>query len=262
MNQVLAEHRRPQSPPGAAAASRPHTRVFRHVHVRQTAGAVLAAAGYEGRGGYAATVRGGDRDLGAPVDRRLRLGAAQAAAADGRRGETLSRHRKCGRAGVRQDDGVVGIDGAADGIGVGPGRSSSPRCRWCSHRRGRSCRSKPASTSRRRSRRRGDNRDDASGPAGQPSRACLRPRPAGRDSATGLPIGVLLTVALHRDERCLDAADGIERQFSLSTPLDRSLTVDPARTGRMPLRYPNRYGRRRVMRAPVPPCVIRWAASR
>ena len=126
-----------------------------------------------GRGGYAATVRGGDRDLGAPVDRRLRLGAAQAAAADGRRGETLSRHRKCGRAGVRQDDGVVGIDGAADGIGRA-GRSSSPRCRWCSHRRGRSCRSKPASTSRRR-RHRGDNRDDASGPAGQPNRACLRP---------------------------------------------------------------------------------------
>ena len=110
------EHRRPQSPPGAAAASRPHSGVSSRSRAPDC-GCRARRSRLRGRGGYAATVRGGDRDLGAPVDRRLRLGAAQAAAADGRRGETLSRHRKCGRAGVRQDDGVVGIDGAADGIG-------------------------------------------------------------------------------------------------------------------------------------------------
>jgi amidase len=51
---------------------------------------------------------------------------------------------------------------------------------------------------------------------GLPS-ACV---PAGRDAATGLPIGVLLTGARHRDEWCLDAAEVIERQFSLPTPID------------------------------------------
>ena len=51
---------------------------------------------------------------------------------------------------------------------------------------------------------------------GLPS-ACV---PAGRDAATGLPIGVLLTGARHRDEWCLDAAEAIERQFLLRTPVD------------------------------------------
>jgi len=51
---------------------------------------------------------------------------------------------------------------------------------------------------------------------GLPS-ACV---PAGRDAATGLPIGVLLTGARHRDEWCLDAAEVIERHFSLPTPID------------------------------------------
>jgi amidase len=51
---------------------------------------------------------------------------------------------------------------------------------------------------------------------GLPS-ACV---PAGRDAATGLPIGVLLTGARHRDEWCLDAAEVIERQCSLPTPID------------------------------------------
>ena len=54
---------------------------------------------------------------------------------------------------------------------------------------------------------------------GLPS-ACV---PAGRDAATGLPIGVLLTGARHRDEWCLDAAEVIERAFALATP------VEPAR---------------------------------
>lgn len=51
---------------------------------------------------------------------------------------------------------------------------------------------------------------------GLPS-ACV---PAGRDAATGLPIGVLLTGARFRDEWCLDAAEVIEHQFSLATPID------------------------------------------
>jgi amidase len=51
---------------------------------------------------------------------------------------------------------------------------------------------------------------------GLPS-ACV---PAGRDVATNLPIGVLITGARHRDEWCLDAAEVIERQFALPTPID------------------------------------------
>jgi amidase len=51
---------------------------------------------------------------------------------------------------------------------------------------------------------------------GLPS-ACVT---AGRDEATGLPIGVLLTGARQRDEWCLDAAEVIEQQFSLLTPID------------------------------------------
>ena len=46
---------------------------------------------------------------------------------------------------------------------------------------------------------------------GLPS-ACV---PAGRDAATGLPCGVLLTGARMNDEMCLDAAEVIERRFSL-----------------------------------------------
>jgi len=51
---------------------------------------------------------------------------------------------------------------------------------------------------------------------GLPS-ACV---PAGRDTATGLPIGVLLTGARFSDELCLDAAEVVERQASLVTPID------------------------------------------
>lgn len=51
---------------------------------------------------------------------------------------------------------------------------------------------------------------------GLPS-ACV---PAGRDAATGLPIGVLLTGARMNDELCLDAAEVIERQFAAGTPID------------------------------------------
>lgn len=51
---------------------------------------------------------------------------------------------------------------------------------------------------------------------GLPS-ACV---PAGRDVATGLPVGVLLTGARFCDELCLDAAEAIERQFSLPTPIE------------------------------------------
>lgn len=55
---------------------------------------------------------------------------------------------------------------------------------------------------------------------GLPS-ACV---PAGRDAATGLPIGVLLTGARGSDEACLDAAEVIERQAAIVTP------VEPARS--------------------------------
>ncbi|MBI5717266.1 MAG: indole acetimide hydrolase [Burkholderiales bacterium] len=51
---------------------------------------------------------------------------------------------------------------------------------------------------------------------GLPS-ACVS---AGRDAATGLPVGVLLTGARFSDELCLDAAEVIERQFALATPID------------------------------------------
>lgn len=51
---------------------------------------------------------------------------------------------------------------------------------------------------------------------GLPS-ACV---PAGRDAATGLPIGVLLTGRRMHDGECLDAAEAIERRLGLKTPID------------------------------------------
>ena len=51
---------------------------------------------------------------------------------------------------------------------------------------------------------------------GLPS-ACV---PAGRDGATGLPIGVLLTGARLREDLCLDAAELIEARCGLVTPID------------------------------------------
>jgi amidase len=51
---------------------------------------------------------------------------------------------------------------------------------------------------------------------GLPS-ACV---PAGRDSATGLPIGVLLTGLRFREDLCLDAAEVIESHCGLVTPID------------------------------------------
>jgi amidase len=51
---------------------------------------------------------------------------------------------------------------------------------------------------------------------GLPS-ACV---PSGRDAATGLPIGVLLTGRLMRDGECLDAAEAIESRLGLETPID------------------------------------------
>jgi amidase len=51
---------------------------------------------------------------------------------------------------------------------------------------------------------------------GLPS-ACV---PAGRDQATGLPIGVLLTGRLFREDLCLDAAETIEARLGLDTPID------------------------------------------
>ena len=50
---------------------------------------------------------------------------------------------------------------------------------------------------------------------GLPS-ACV---PAGRDEATGLPVGVLLTGPLGRDEWCLDAAEAVEAALGLATPI-------------------------------------------
>ncbi len=44
--------------------------------------------------------------------------------------------------------------------------------------------------------------------------------PAGRDGATGLPIGVLLTGRRMRDDQCLDAAEAIEARLGLDTPID------------------------------------------
>jgi len=51
---------------------------------------------------------------------------------------------------------------------------------------------------------------------GLPS-ACV---PAGRDKATGLPIGVLLTGQRFREDLCLDAAEAIEARLGLETPID------------------------------------------
>lgn len=47
--------------------------------------------------------------------------------------------------------------------------------------------------------------------------ACV---PAGRDPATGLPIGVLLTGQRMREDLCLDAAEVVERQCGFTTPID------------------------------------------
>ena len=51
---------------------------------------------------------------------------------------------------------------------------------------------------------------------GLPS-ACV---PAGRDSPTGLPIGVLLTGQRFREDLCLEAAEAIEARLGLETPID------------------------------------------
>jgi len=51
---------------------------------------------------------------------------------------------------------------------------------------------------------------------GLPS-ACV---PAGRDGATGLPIGLLVTGQRLRDDLCLDAAEAIEARLGLATPID------------------------------------------
>ncbi len=51
---------------------------------------------------------------------------------------------------------------------------------------------------------------------GLPS-ACV---PAGRDAATGLPIGVLVTGRRLREDLCLDAAEAIETRLGLETPID------------------------------------------
>jgi amidase len=51
---------------------------------------------------------------------------------------------------------------------------------------------------------------------GLPS-ACV---PAGRDEATGLPVGVIITGARFREDLCLDAAEAIEQRLGLQTPID------------------------------------------
>jgi amidase len=51
---------------------------------------------------------------------------------------------------------------------------------------------------------------------GLPS-ACV---PAGRDEATGLPIGVLITGPRLREDLCLEAAEAIEDRLGLATPID------------------------------------------
>ncbi|MGA2293490.1 amidase family protein, partial [Bradyrhizobium sp.] len=51
---------------------------------------------------------------------------------------------------------------------------------------------------------------------GLPS-ACV---PAGRDEATGLPIGVLITGRRMREDLCLEAAEAIEARLGLTTPID------------------------------------------
>jgi amidase len=47
--------------------------------------------------------------------------------------------------------------------------------------------------------------------------ACV---PAGRDGASGLPLGVLVTGARLREDLCLDAAEAIEARLGLDTPID------------------------------------------
>ena len=54
---------------------------------------------------------------------------------------------------------------------------------------------------------------------GLPS-ACV---PAGQDSETNLPIGVLVTGGRSDDARCLDAAAIIEQRLGLITPIDPRL---------------------------------------
>jgi amidase len=44
--------------------------------------------------------------------------------------------------------------------------------------------------------------------------------PAGRDEATGLPIGVLITGRRLREDLCLEAAEAIEARLGLATPID------------------------------------------
>jgi amidase len=51
---------------------------------------------------------------------------------------------------------------------------------------------------------------------GLPS-ACV---PAGRDEATGLPIGVLITGQRLREDLCLEAAEAIEARLGVATPID------------------------------------------
>ena len=51
---------------------------------------------------------------------------------------------------------------------------------------------------------------------GLPS-ACV---PAGRDAASGLPIGVLITGRRLREDLCLDAAEAIETRLGVVTPID------------------------------------------
>jgi amidase len=47
--------------------------------------------------------------------------------------------------------------------------------------------------------------------------ACV---PAGRDAASGLPIGVLITGQRLREDLCLDAAECVEARLGLATPID------------------------------------------
>jgi amidase len=51
---------------------------------------------------------------------------------------------------------------------------------------------------------------------GLPS-ACV---PAGRDAASGLPIGVLITGQRLREDLCLEAAEAVEERLGLPTPID------------------------------------------
>jgi hypothetical protein len=44
--------------------------------------------------------------------------------------------------------------------------------------------------------------------------------PAGRDEATGLPIGVLITGRRFREDACLEAAGAIEARLGLARPID------------------------------------------